>query len=207
MSPTGSVTTWIGQLQSGEEIALARLHDRYWPYLVAMARKKLKGVPGRSADEEDIAQEALWSFYRRMRDGREFQLGSRHDLLALLTHIIACKAVNQLEREATKKRGGVKVRNQSGLKSLSGRTGPGAGRTPLEEALLNDCYRHYVDALPENLRGFAELYLAGCTHKETAERMGTSLRSVERKIAMILERWREMAAESMVQELESEKPP
>src|SRR6266851_9790847 len=106
MSSTGSVTTWIGQLQAGEEVALARLHERYWPYLVAMARKKLKGVPGKGADEEDIAQEALWSFYRRMRDGREFHLTSRHDLLALLTHIIACKAVNQIERETMKKRGG-----------------------------------------------------------------------------------------------------
>src|SRR6266851_148097 len=106
MSPTGSVTTWIGQLQAGEEIALARLHDRYWPYLVAMARKKLHGLPSKAADEEDIAQEALWSFYRRLKAGHAFHLDSRHDLLALLTHIIACKAVNQIERESTKKRGG-----------------------------------------------------------------------------------------------------
>jgi DNA-directed RNA polymerase specialized sigma24 family protein len=204
MSPTGSVTTWIGQLQAGEEVALARLHERYWPYLVAMARKKLHGVPGKGADEEDIAQESLWSFYRRLKAGHSFHLASRHDLLALLTHIIACKTVNQIEREATKKRGGG-IRVQPNLDGLADMAGGEGVRTPLEQALLNDCYRHYVDGLPENLRGFAELYLAGCTHKETAERMGTSLRSTERKIAMILARWREMAGESLVEDVGAAK--
>ena len=119
MSSGGSVTTWLGQLQAGEVAGLAKLHARYWPHLVALARKRLQDVPGRAADEEDVAQEALWSFVRRVRAGRKFRLTSRHDLLALLTHIVACKAVNQIEHElGVQKRGGGRVDGSSALDAL-----------------------------------------------------------------------------------------
>jgi DNA-directed RNA polymerase specialized sigma24 family protein len=201
MSSAGSVTAWIGQLRAGEEAALGKLHERYWTALVALARNKLRCVPGRAADEEDVAQEAFWGFYRSLKAGRVPRLADRHDLLALLTHIIACKAVNQIKHEVgTRKRGGGR-----GLEALAG---PGqhendaeapadGGHTPLDQAVLNDLYRHYVDGLPDSLRGFAELYLAGCTHKETADRLRCSLRTVERKVALILGRWRALAADGL----------
>jgi DNA-directed RNA polymerase specialized sigma24 family protein len=208
MSLDGSVTGWIAQLQAGEETALAKLHERYWPALVELARKKLRGVPGRAADEEDVAQEAFWAFYHNVRAGRVPRLASRHDLLALLTHIIACKAVNQIKHEVgTRKRGG--GRDQFTLDSLTGADGSNAGaptdgaRTPLDQAILNDLYHHYVSGLRDSLRDFAELYLAGCAQMEIAERMHCSLRTVERKVALILDRWRAMAGESLTREEQS----
>jgi RNA polymerase sigma factor (sigma-70 family) len=206
MSSGGSVTAWIGQLQAGEEAALGKLHARYWPALVALARRRLQGVPGRAMDEEDVAQEAFWSFYRRLRAGREFRLASRHDLLALLTHIVACKAVNQIEHEVgVQKRGAGRVRDESVLDALAGCGSEGRGlervagaaRTPLEQALLNDCYEHFVSGLPDRLRDFAEFHLAGCTNREIAERMGCVERTVERKMALILKKWQDMAVESV----------
>jgi DNA-directed RNA polymerase specialized sigma24 family protein len=204
MSSTGSVTAWIGQLQKGEDTALGKLHARYWPVLVALARQRLQGMPGRAADEEDVAQEAFWDFYRSLKAGRVPRLANRHDLMALLTHLVACRAVNQFKHEfAVQKRGAGQVRGGSAFDLLT--AGDAAAddceRTPLEHALLADCYRHYVDALPERLRAFAELYLAGSTNKETAAALDCSERTVERKIALLLARWQEMAAASLVQSL------
>jgi DNA-directed RNA polymerase specialized sigma24 family protein len=70
-----------------------------------------------------------------------------------------------------------------------------------KEALLADCYRQYLDGLPERLRAVAEHYLAGCTNKETAAALGCSERAVERKLALIRERWQAMAADSIVQDV------
>jgi RNA polymerase sigma factor (sigma-70 family) len=188
MSSNGSVTAWIGQLQAGEEDALKKLLGRYRKCLVARARRRLKGVRGLD-DEEGVVQEAVWSFYRRLKAGQEFRLTSRHDLLALLTHIIACKAVNLIDHELCDKRDIRKLRGESALAILADSGEP----TPLEQAVLDDCYRHCVSALPDKLRDVAELHLAGYTHKEIAARLGCVERTVERKMALILRKWQEIA--------------
>jgi hypothetical protein len=69
MSRGGSVTTWITQLQAGEESVLGYLHARYWPWLVGLARSKMKGARLHAADEEDVAQQAFFSFYRTFKAG------------------------------------------------------------------------------------------------------------------------------------------
>jgi RNA polymerase sigma factor (sigma-70 family) len=194
MSSTNSVTVWIGQLKSGEETALAKLHERYRPFLEGLARKRLKGTPTRAADEEDIAQQAFWSFYRGLKAGRIPQLENRGDLLALLTHIVACKVINQIEHEfGTQKRQAGRNQGDSVLNDLAEET----DQSPLEQALLHDCYSSYLTALPDKLRDFAELYLAGFTHKEIAGQLGCVERTVERKIALVFERWRQLAAASV----------
>jgi DNA-directed RNA polymerase specialized sigma24 family protein len=107
MPAAESVTTWIGQLHQGQESALGKLHQRYWPWLVGLARKRLKGARLHEADEEDVAQEVFVSFYRTFKAGGVPQLTNRQDLLALLSTITACKAINQMQHElGVQKRGG-----------------------------------------------------------------------------------------------------
>ena len=82
--------------------------------------------------------------------------------------------------------------NRPGVSGLADRE-----PTPLEQALLNDSYHHYVGGLPDHLRDFAELYLAGLTHKEIAARQSCVERTVERKLALILKKWQEMGLQQV----------
>jgi DNA-directed RNA polymerase specialized sigma24 family protein len=204
MPSAGSVSVWIEQLKAGEEAALGKLHARYWPYLVGLARRKLGDAPRRATDEEDVAQQAFWAFFQSLRAGRLPQLANRYQLLALLTHIIACQAANQIKHElGVQKRGGGRVQGESALAGTAP-SGDGsrrgleqvadAGLSPQEQALLDDCYQHYVGALPEHLRDYAELYLGGLTYQEIADRMGCTERTVDRKMALILAHWQALAA-------------
>jgi DNA-directed RNA polymerase specialized sigma24 family protein len=196
-SPSGSVTAWIVQLKNGEEAALANVHRRYWPVLVALARERLHGAGRNAADEEDVAQEAFWGFYSSLKAGRLPRLETRHDLFAVLGHIVACKAVNQIQHEnGVVRRGAGWARQMATFKDQADDSAP----TPLEEALLRDCYRYYLERLPERLRDFAQLYLAGCTHQEISARLGCVKRTSERKIAIILELWRDIAAQACAEE-------
>jgi len=201
MSSIGSVSLWIQRLKDGEETALAELHKRYWRFLVGLARRKLGGAPRVAMDEEDVAQQAFWGFYSSLKGGRLPKLNNRKDLLALLTHITACQASNQVRNEiGTDRRGRGQVRNES---ALAGDADQGKQRPlenyedddilPDEQALLNDCYERYVRSLPPELEAIAERHLAGWTHKQIAEEAGCAERTIERKLSLIYARWQRLA--------------
>jgi RNA polymerase sigma factor (sigma-70 family) len=203
MSSTGSVSAWIAQLKAGEEQALDKLHQRYWPMLVELARQRLHGTSCRAADEEDVAQEALFGFFKSLKANRLPALTNRHQFLALVTHIIACGAANQFKREMkVQKRGQGRILDENAQQILLGTDQDGRGLqslvddspTPVERAVLNDCYVHFVQALPEHLLPYAELHLAGYTHAEIGQQMNRSEQTVSRKLAIVMARWQRLAA-------------
>src|SRR5262249_59846574 len=65
MSTPGSVTHWIRNLKAGDAGAAHFLWERYFPRLLGLARKMLRGTSRRTADEEDVALCAFDSFCRR----------------------------------------------------------------------------------------------------------------------------------------------
>ena len=70
MSSDGSVTGWLGRLRAGDPSAAQQLWQRYFQRLVGLARQKLRDVPRRVADEEDVALSAFDSFCRNAEQGR-----------------------------------------------------------------------------------------------------------------------------------------
>jgi DNA-directed RNA polymerase specialized sigma24 family protein len=193
MPVAGSVSQWIAQVKRGDAEALAALHRRYWPNLVNLARGKIRGTPVRSADEEDVAQTAFIAFYNHASAGRLPRLENRHQLLALLSTIIAHDAVNRIKHEFTRKAGGGKVASLSPLEVLVA----DHEYTPLQEAVLADCYVHYLGLLPDEVRPFAELHLAGFTNEEIGQKLGCVKRTVIRKLNLVRETW-QVAAEGSV---------
>ncbi len=189
----GSVSQLIAELKEGDEAALGELHKRYWPQLVNIARKRLKQAPLRHVDEEDVAQSALIGFYETVRNQRAVQLQNREQLLALLSHIIACKAVNQIQKATTLKRGQGKVVELTPLAFLASSDSP----TASHEALLRDCYEQHVTALPDELRPFAEMHLIGLSNAEIAKKLDCVERTVERKLALLRAKWRKLADDSV----------
>src|SRR5262249_8084676 len=69
MAP-GSVTHWIKQLRAGDPVAAQTLWERYFRRLVGLARQKLRALPRRAADEEDVALSAFDSFCKGAARGR-----------------------------------------------------------------------------------------------------------------------------------------
>jgi DNA-directed RNA polymerase specialized sigma24 family protein len=187
-SDSGSVTQFFGQLRTGSPTAAEALWERFFPRLVALARKTLTGRPQRAADADDAAQSAFASFCLRVRAG-EYNIGNRTDLWNLLGVITANKARMQVRREAAAKRGGGRVVGEDALAR------PDGSPLPLDEAAIlppADFDLHceeLLDQLEPELREIAVLRLLGYRNREIAEMHDCTERKVERKLNLIRLRW------------------
>jgi DNA-directed RNA polymerase specialized sigma24 family protein len=198
MSSDESVSQWIGRLQDGDPAAAQQLWERYFQRLVGLARKKLDGMPRRSADEEDVALSAFDSFCRGAGHGRFPQLRDRDNLWRLLVTITARKAYQLLLREGRQKRGGNAVLDEA---ALAGPTDSGSREVGLEQLLdreptpefaaqLAEEYERLLASLPDaELRSVAQWKLEGYTNEEISAKLGCALRSVERKLKVIRSLW------------------
>src|SRR5262245_38749832 len=106
MSPEGSVTRWVTALKRGDIAAAQPVWERYHRQLITLARQKLRTSPRRSADEEDVVQSALNSFFQGVTQQRFPLLNDRDNLWRLLVVITARKALDQLAYEGRKRRDG-----------------------------------------------------------------------------------------------------
>ncbi len=201
MSAGGSVTYWLGRLKEGEREAVQKLWHEYFQRLVGLARKKLRNVPRRSADEEDVALSAFHSFCRCAAAERFPRLDDRDDLWQVLVLLTARKASNLVEHEGRHKRGGGKVYNASALGGEGG--GPEAAFVdlvsrepePAFAAEVAEQCQHLLDRLgTADLRTIAVWKMEGHTNGEIAARLGRSQATVERKIQLIRGLWEKESA-------------
>src|SRR5262245_31196166 len=197
MSTGGSVTGWVGRLKAGDRAAAQRLWEGYFRRLVGLARVRLADAARRVADEEDVALSAFDSFCRGAELGRFPQLHDRNDLWALLVVTTARKAVDLVQHERRRKRGGGAVVPASAL------PGPhDSGDAPVLERVMSreptpefalqvaeEC-RRLLELLPDPaLRSVALWKMEGDTHQQIAERLGCVPRTVERKLQIIRGYW------------------
>jgi DNA-directed RNA polymerase specialized sigma24 family protein len=197
MSATGSITGFIQRLQEGDHEAARLLWQRYYPRMVGLARKKLKGLALRVADDEDAALSAFNSFCRGAKKGRFPDLKDRGGLWGLLVALTARKVADMLRRHLRQKRGG-QVHGDSAVQPGEDDSSPGGfdqvpGNvlTPLEEALLAEEVEILLGRLRDPvLRQVVVRKLEGYTNAEIAAQRGCSEPTVERRLAIIRRLWK-----------------
>lgn len=194
MSDT-SVTEWIQQLREGDSVAAQRLWERYFQQMVTLARRRLEGAAKAVADEEDVALSAFRSFCLGARDGRFPQLLDSDSLWPLLMVITANKSVDLIRRNNRLRRGGGAKIRQDGPDNTSLILSEILGREPTPEfaAELSDQLQRLLNKLrskgDDELVRIALLRMDGYSHKEIADRIGCSVRSIDRKMIVIAQVW------------------
>jgi len=197
MTP-GSVTHWIRELRAGNPAAAQQLWERYFARLVGLARQKLRALPRRAADEEDVALSALDSFCRGAARGRYPNLTDRDNLWHLLVTITARKALQLRRLERRQKRGGGNVRGDSafhlGTNDVAGEgdVEQVIGTTPTPEfaAQTVEEYQRLLARLTDpSLRSVAVWKMEGYTNEEIAARLNCVPRTVQRKLGLIRTLW------------------
>jgi len=196
MTDAGSVTVWLGQLRQQNPDAVRVVWERFFDRMVRRARDRLRASNRRVADEEDAALSAFDSFVRAAAAGRFPRLDDRSDLWQVLVMVTERKVADHVRRERAKVRGSGHVRGESGFGvgpdgELAGADAIASGEPPAElVAQLTDDYEHLLAALGDDtLRRIAVLKLEGYESVELAERLGVSLRTIERKLALIRQIW------------------
>ena len=204
MSSFGSVTHWIGQLKSGDSVAVQKLWDRYFQKLVRLARRKLQHSPRRAADEEDVALSAFQSFCRRASQGRYPRLDDRDNLWRLLVVITARRAWDLMESERCQKRGGGKVSGESALRRGAGAADSEKGLadvvgeepTPEFAAQIAEEFQRLLDQLESaELRAVAIWKMEGFTNGEIAAKLGCVEGTVERRLRVIRTIWKKSGSQ------------
>lgn len=168
----------------------------FFPRLADFARRKLRVVPRRDFDEEDVALSAINSFFEGYKDGR-FKIEERDDLWRLLATIAARKASKHQRKYFTQKRGSGNVRGDSVFQGPGDTRGIGGieqvqDSNPMPE-LTEHIFATCEDLLSalnnDKLRTTAVMRMQGFSNAEISEHLNCSVARTKQRIAMIKAQW------------------
>jgi RNA polymerase sigma factor (sigma-70 family) len=197
------VTHWFNELKAGNQGATDHLWQTYFEAIVGLARKRMGNAPRKMADEEDVAISVFRCLANGALAGRFANDMNRTELWKLLIVITRQKVADQVRRATAAKRGAGAVGGESAFLGQAGEfTRFGieqvASETPSPELLvaMDEEYQRLFSLLrDDSLCKLAQLRLEGYSNEEIAEQLGISLRSVERKLKLIRDRWSDELAE------------
>jgi RNA polymerase sigma factor (sigma-70 family) len=203
--PEGSVTRCIARFKAGEQNAFDKIWEHYFAALVKIARRMLAhGAASGAVDEEDIVQNALLSVCQGLPRNQSYSsVDSRESLWPILVAITKYKVTDHFRREGAQKRGAGRVFNElpaggtGGEESDSSSGGLAnllADEAPTADDLvaMSEQFTHLLGLLHhDDLRQIAQLHIEGWKNTEIADKLSISLRSVERKLALVRDTWYE----------------
>ena len=181
----------------GEEGAQA-IWESYLPKLMRVIESKLRNSSKRIIDSDDIAQNAMLSLFRGLKEHKFDSLENRDELWALLIIITARKVTRERRREMAEKRGRGTTRGESAF-IVAGRIDDCYGiNQVLDENQMPESasrvLKTYEELLPQisdqKTRNTAMLRMEGYTNPEIAEKMKCSVVRVEQRISKIRKVWK-----------------
>jgi len=197
MEEPRSVTRWIEQLRSDDpavrDAAARQIWERYLSALLNVARDHLGQQVRNRVDVEDVLQSMYHSFCLGQQRG-DFDLTDRDRLWALLVTITQRKASNaiRLNRRARRDVSREVAHRNDGSDSddldleLMDESEP----TPADAVeLTEDLERRIQTLLEPELRQIVYWKLERWTNQEISEKLGCAVRTVERKLKLIRDRW------------------
>lgn len=185
----GTVTHLFSLARQGEIDAFEPLWLHFFPRLVGLARKRLRGRAGMADDAEDAAHAALISFWSQIRSGEYLQDLCRGSLWNLLATITVRKVGKQLRNDAAARRGEGRVlpaADLDGTESLADMLSV----LPTQE--LDLLAAEVMESLPVELQSVAMLRLFGHSTDEIAAQLDWTRRKVQRKLEIVRLRWSEI---------------
>jgi len=174
--------------------AEAEIWQRYFPQLLALARKSLDARTRRREDEEDILQSMYVSFCARLKRG-EFELEGRGDLMKLLVTMTLFKtrrtiARHRRQRRDTRRETAPGPNNPERSAAWTFEQMDKANPTPDEAVAFNEEVQRQLSALDPALRQIVLWKLEGYTNAEIASRkLKCAERTIERKLQRIRKVW------------------
>jgi DNA-directed RNA polymerase specialized sigma24 family protein len=204
MNETHSITRLIEQLKDGNSIAAHKIWDRYVENLIRVANRRLQTSHVRLGDEEDAVVVAFAQFLERVNGDGFSNLNDREDLWRILVMLTERRACDMIRREKSIKSGGNLLVGESRLEATGGNDQPhgldqveGAEPTPEFTALVIEEFQRRIKSLNnDELISIAIAKMNGFNNREVAEQRGISVRSIERKLAIIRAIWQDRAVDA-----------
>jgi RNA polymerase sigma factor (sigma-70 family) len=191
------VTRLLGQMRAGSpterEQATTAIVQRYFARLAEVVGRQLSRRVRRRVDPEDLVQTTFRSVCLRLATG-QFQLDDREDFWRLLVSVALNKTRKEVATQMAQKRDPRRERHSNtpddeALLQLLDRRTP----TPEDATITAEEMGRLLDMLPVDIRPIAIWKFEGFTSEEIAEKLGYTLRTVERKVRLIRERWNRVA--------------
>ncbi len=190
MSSESSVSSWLGELRSGQAEAVQALWDRFFTRLSDVAQRRLSHISTRIVEGEDVAASVLASIWGAAVDGRLSKVQNVDELWWLLLAATRWRCVDQVRKANALKHGGGRF-----ISSIH--ENPEAAYELLVSAEPDPQYIVGFEEELERLLGILDplqrqitvLRLEGYSLPEIAERINISLSSIQRKMKLIRELW------------------
>jgi RNA polymerase sigma factor (sigma-70 family) len=193
VNPPRSVTGLLGQMRAGStserDEAAAAIVRRYFAQVADVVGRNLSPRLRRRIDPEDLALATFQSVCLRLADG-QFKLDDRNDFWQLLVRIALNKTRKEATAQMTRKRDLSREVHSDGASSESvALLLDGRAPTPEEAAIMAEEMARLLEKLPVDIRPIAVWKFEGYTSEEIAAKLGYTLRTVERKLRLIRQKW------------------